>query len=314
MTIKRLYIFFVGCLLFFFLFSCGKDDNMQTPICDVFSSPDSVCFCATHVEDLKCTDFKISVFSKADAPLIPTQTNGTIWSKGFAIDHSIYIIDRTSETPHSFFKLDVQKNDAWEVKASFPGNKYGLTGAANGKGYASSYASKKFWEYDPEKNEWTALNDLPFAPGETHWVEYNGKFYVPDYDGIFEFDASTREWNKISSQTSSGFGAIFIVGDDMYWYTSNNSYMSRFNFVDKSYEKVPHSFSNAVSFERPFVIEGTAFITFSYELWIFDAVSKTWSSRALKSGSAHGDDVFVIDGKAYLIDNGSVKVFEVFAK
>jgi len=256
----------------------------------------------------------LTVFSKATASLTPSQTNGTIWSKGFVIDHSIYIIDRESNAPHTFLKLDVQKNDAWEVLPKFPGTDYGLTGSANGKGYASSYASKKFWEYDPIKNEWTPLADLPFSTIETHWIEYNGKFYVPSNNGIFEFNASTQEWNKISTQTSSGFGAIFLVGDDMYWYNINDTYMSRFNFVDKSYEKVnvPDDFNISTAFNSPFVIDGIAMVVYNRDLWRFDAVSKTWSVKknGIKTGSAYGDDVFVIDEKPYLIYDGSVLVFE----
>jgi hypothetical protein len=297
------------------LLSCSKDDDKQpVPVCDTFTSADSVCFCRTHAENVRCNTFKLSVFSKVAASLTPSQTNGTIWSKGFVIDHSIYIIDRESNSPHTFLKLDVQKNEGWEVLTKFPGTDYGLTGSANGKGYASSYASKKFWEYDPVKNEWTPLTDLPFSTIETHWVEYNGKFYVPNHDGIFEFNASTKEWNKISTQTSSGFGAIFLVGDDMYWYNINDTYMSRFNFVDKSYEKVnvPDDFNISTAFNSPFVIDGVAMVVYSRDLWMFDAVSKTWSVKknAIKSGSAYGDDVFVIDEKPYLIYDGNVLAFE----
>lgn len=307
MKIKTPFMLVPFFLLLVMLLSCGKDDDKTVPVCDTFSSSDSVCFCKTHAENVRCNNLMMSVFSQTAASLTPAQ-NGTLWSKGFVIDHSIYIIDRTSTSPHTFLKFDIQKNEGWETFAKFPGTKYGLTGSANGKGYASSYESKKFWEYDPLKNEWTALSDLPFSVPETHWVEYKGKFYVPSSSGIFEFNPLTKEWNKISIQTSDGLGAIFLIGDDMYWYNINDTFMSKFNFIEKSYEKinVPDDFGSSVSFNSPFVIDGVAMVVHYKDLWIFDTLSKKWQLRinGIKSGNAYGDDAFVVGGKVYLIDNG----------
>jgi hypothetical protein len=315
MKIKDLTTLLPFSLLLFVLLSCGNNNDKPDPepICDLFSSADSVCFCKTHEENVRCNKFTLSTFSKEQAGLTPHIANGTLWSKGFVIGHSIYVIDRESASPHAFWKLDVDKNETWEAKADFPGSKYGLTGSANGKGYASSYASKKFWEYDPTTDQWTPLNDLPFSASETHWVEYQGKFYVPAHDGIFEFNAFTKQWNKFSDQTSSGFGAIFIIDDDMYWYNINDSYMNNFNLADKSFKKidVPEDFGSSVAFNSPFVIGTTAFVVSNRSLWILDEHSGSWyvDEDAITSGGAYGDDVFVVDDKIYLIDNGHVKLF-----
>jgi hypothetical protein len=305
-------LFFCGLLVFAIL-SCGDDDN---PSCNTFSSADSVCFCTKNPDDAHCvfTSFSISLYSEEKAALTPHAANGTLWCKGFAIDNSIYVIDRESASPNSFWKFDIDKNETWEEKSDFPGTDYGLTGSANGKGYASSYASKKFWEYSPTNNEWTPLADLPFSPGETHWVEYNGKFYVPNHDGIYEFNASSKEWTKISNQASSGFGAIFLTGDDMYWYNINDDYMNRFNLAAKTFgtHDLPEDFGSSVAFNSPFLLGNTVYLISSSSLWIFNSSTRTWSvdDDAVEEGSAYGDDVFVIEGKAYLVDNGYLKLFE----
>lgn len=304
------------CSLFLLsIVSCENDEDKAK--CDTFSSADSVCFCKNQPDNVSCktyTSYKISLYTEEEVTLTPHPSNGTLWCKGFVIDKVIYVIDRESSSPHAFWKFDLDENDVWETRTGFPGVDYGLTGSANGKGYASSYASNKFWEYSPATNEWTPLADLPFSTGETHWVEYQGKFYVPRNDGIYEFNALTKEWSKISNQTSSGFGAIFLVGDDMYWYDINNDFMNRFNLKDKSFEThdLPDDFGSSIVFNSPFVLGSTAFVISSNSLWIFNKTNRTWSvdEDAIEAGSAYPDDVFVIDGKAYLVDNGSLKVFE----
>ncbi len=302
-------------LLLFTLLSCGNDDSK--PNCDTFSQADSVCYCANHLDDAFCTtyaSFGISLFTEDQVTLTPHASNGTLWSKGFLIDDAIYLIDRESGSPHAFWKFDISENDTWEERADFPGVDYGLTGSANGRGYASSYASNKFWEYDPTTNQWNPLTDLPFSPGETHWVEYKGKFYVPNNSGIYEFNALTKKWNKISNQTSTDFGAVFLIGDDLYWYGINGDQMSRFNLADQSYEllDLPVDFGSNVAFNSPFVLGSRAYVVTSSSLWIFDKDSKTWSvdADAISEGSSYPDDVFVFDNKAYLTDNGYLKVFE----
>lgn len=317
MKIKPLFAL-IPCIVFFFaLLSCGSD-NETPPSCDEFTSADSTCYCSAHPDDLRCNSlsFSIAAFTENTPDLTPHPSNGTIWTKGFAIGKSIYVIDRESTSPHAFWKFEIDKpTEEWKQQANFPGTDYGLTGSANGKGYASSYASNKFWEYNPASNEWTPLTDLPFSPGETHWVEYNGKFYVPNHNGIYEFTASTKSWLKISEQTSSGFGSIFLVGDDMYWFNINNDYMSHFNLASKAYDELdlPDDFGYSVAFNSPFTIDGRTFLIVSTDVWIFDNDTKTWSldEDGLESGSAYGDDVFVIEGKVYLIDNGTLKLLDI---
>jgi len=316
MKINYLYSLLFSGLLCLALFSCGSDDDGDDKSCHEFSSADSVCFCTAHPEDARCnfTAFSISLFTEEIVDLTPHPSNSTVWCKGFIIDNSIYIIDRESTSPHAFWQFDVDENDTWVERADFPGTKYGLTGSANGKGYASSYASNKFWEYNPTTNEWTPLADLPFSPGETHWVEYEGKFYVPRHDGIYEFNATTKEWTKFSNQASSGFGALFLIDDNMYWYDINNDFMNRFNLETKIFEThdLPEDFGSSVAFNSPFVLDNNAYVVQSNSLWIFDKESNTWSvdDEIITGGSAYPDDVFIIDGIAFILDNGYLKTFE----
>jgi hypothetical protein len=318
MRIHPLCSLFSCGLFVFVLFSCGSDDD-DKPNCDTFSTADSVCFCTEHPVDANCikpefTVFTISLFTEEKVTLTPNATNGTLWTRGFVIGQSIYLIDRESASPHAFWQFDVGANDTWQEKADFPGTAYGLIGSANGKGYASSYASKKFWEYDPGSNQWTPMPDLPFSTGDTHWIEYDGKFYVPSHTGIYEFNATTKEWTKFSEQTSTGFGAIFVIGDDMYWYNVNDDHMSHFNMVTKAYDTVdvPDDFNTNVAFHSPFVLGSKGYVVNSNSLWIFDNTSRTWSvdEEAIEEGSSYPNDVFVIENTAYLTEGGYLKVFE----
>ena len=313
MKFNYLFTLLFSCLLISILLSCGDDEDTPTIVCDTFTSADSVCYCNANPEELSCRNFSVSVL-KSEAPELATADNGTIWTKGFVIGSSIYIIDRQSDSPHAFWRLDVDAGGDWERLADFPGNRYGITGAANGKGYASSYSSNDFWEYDPINDEWTQLADLPFFASEMHWVEYKGMFYYPDHDGIFEFNPATKEWAKISEQTSTWFGGIFLVEDDMYWYNINHNYMSHFNLTSKTFEEhmLPADFGWSVSFNSPIVINNNAFIVIGGSLWTFDNATHTWSFHEdrLTSGFCYADDVFLIDETAYIVDNGVVKVFE----
>lgn len=305
-------------LMVFGLMCCGKDsDDEGKPNCDEITPENAVCFCEQHPESGHCKslEFIISNVTEKKAAFTPHEANGTLWSKGFAIGHVIYLIDRESEAPQSFWKYDLDGDDEWIQLADFPGDDaYGLTGAANGKGYVSEYASAKFWEYNPAINEWNPMPDLPFSPAETHWVEYNDKFYVPHNDGIYEFDPTTKAWAKISDEISTGLGAIFLMDEDMYWYNINNDFMSHFNFADKSFDTIdlPGDFGSSVSFNCPFVIKDQAYVIVSNDFWSFNSDSKTWTfhENGLQKGAVYGDDVFVIDGRAYLVDNGYLKIFE----
>lgn len=315
MKTKTLLSLFVCGALFSALFSCSDDDKNDNTNCETFSSADSVCYCTAHPDDFPCTTFSfvIDSYTEETVTLTPHPSNGTLWCKGFAIGNDIYLIDRQSASPHAFWQYDLTADHPWTAKANFPGNQYGLTGAAKGKGYASSYASNKFWEYNPSTNEWKPLADLPFSPAEQHWIEYKGKFYVPSHDGIYEFTPDTKEWTKFSNQESSGFGATFLIGDDMYWYNINDSQMSRFNLSTKTYQlhDLPETFGSSIVFNSPFVLDNVAYIVESNQLWIFNHQSHTWTTDddAIESGRAYPDDVFVVDGKAYLIDDGELKIF-----
>src|SRR5690606_2694673 len=115
-------------------------------------------------------------------------------------------------------------------------------------------------------------------------------------------------------QSSTGFGAIFLVGDDLYWYNINFDYMNHFNFIDKSFETVelPENFGSSVTFNSPFVVKGQAYLIANDDLWSFDNDSKTWTSQenGIQEGAAFPDDVFVIDETVYMIDNGNLSVLK----
>jgi len=310
---------FTLALIGLFISACDGDDVVDNvPSCDTYSASTAECFCEEHPDDKQCkTYFETQVLSEKAVSLTPHTNNGTFWCRGFSIANSIYVIDRESGTPHKFWKY-IKESDSWEQLASFPGTKYGLVGAANGKGYASGYASKKFWEYDPSSNQWNPLSDLPFAPGDVHWVKYENKFYLPTWNGVYEFDPATKAWTSIYEKALQGtFDAIFLLGSTLYWFDLNGDNVYSFDLstqVTNSYP-FPEDFAVNTAFTSPFVLGNNAYIVNNTSVWIFDPQSNTWAvEKNVLTQGAYAKDAMVIDNTAYLVDSGYVISFSVTKK
>ena len=310
---------FTVALISFSLSACDSDDAEEALGCDTYSVATAECFCDKHPDDSQCKPyFETKIISKDAAALTPHASNSTLWSKGFAIENALYLIDLESGTPHKLWKY-LKASGTWEQMASFPGTKYGLVGAANGKGYASGYASKKFWEYDPATNQWNALSDLPFAPGEVHWVKYGDKFYLPTWNGVFEFNPTTKAWTNIYDQALQGtFDATYLLGSTIYWFDINGDHIYSFDLSSKATNSFPFpegDFANNISFNNPFVLGSNAFIVNSKTLWIFNPETKTWAEeKDVLTTGAWADEAIVIENSAYIIFDGNVISFSITKK
>lgn len=311
---------YTAFLLTVVLFVCScKDDDNPDPDCDTFSQENATCFCAGHPDDAACKDeedeeedddlepFIITQMNEDPAGLSPHPTNGTLWCSTFIIGTSLYVIDRESGSPQDVMIYDLDEDEGWQQAAGFPGTGYGLVGSANGKGYASSYASKKFWEYDPVNDKWNALEDLPFGPGNVHWVEYENKFYVPAWGGMYAFDPATNDWTNIYDEGLTGtFDGVFIIGSVIYWYSINGDDIYSFDLSDNSTEShpLPEGFNINTSFASPFTLGNHAYVIDRYDVWTFNSDTNTWSvEEDALSSRIYPLDVQVKGNTAYLVSS-----------
>ncbi|MGQ0826759.1 MAG: kelch repeat-containing protein [Bacteroidota bacterium] len=179
------------------------------------------------------------------------QTSEYIWEKksnfpggqldnviGFTIGNYAYAcLGSTSvQFKKDCWKYDPQK-DTWEQITSFPGEpRTSAIGFSIGnKGYIGTgllgsdnqISAKDFWEYDPEKNQWTQKADLPgggrygaigFSSSEKGYVAL-GASQTTYYNDIFEYDPKTNQWTKKADFPEEG------RIDASVFFTENKAYL-----------------------------------------------------------------------------------------
>src|SRR5690606_34756474 len=158
-------------------------------------------------------DISLELVTEEQVPLEPFAGNNTYWSRSFAIGNTIYVIDRIS---NGMWSLDVNTDTEWNTLASFPGgNYYGLSGTINGKAYVNEYAHTKFWEYDPQLDEWIPLTDLPNYAIAKKWSCYNDICYYPGLDAIYAFDPVDKTVELVKERTyiNASYSASFLIDD-----------------------------------------------------------------------------------------------------
>src|SRR5688572_25282529 len=105
---------FTAAIIGFSLSACGSDDVEEALGCDTYSDATAECFCDKYPDDSQCKPyFETKVVSKDVVGLTPHTSNGTLWCRGFAIENSLYVIDRESTTPHKFWKY-LKESGTWE--------------------------------------------------------------------------------------------------------------------------------------------------------------------------------------------------------
>lgn len=109
-----------------------------------------------------------------------------------------------------------------------------------GLGYAGDYSNsekqveidRKFWEYDPNSNKWSAKADLPVTKNfsTAAYGVINNKLYVlvidsgnqfgsPSNLATFEYDPQSDVWNRKSTLTDNRFvsGCSFVLNGKLYY-------------------------------------------------------------------------------------------------
>jgi len=139
----------------------------------------------------------------------------------FLIDSDLYVaggwINSVGSSPFSdnVWRYHIP-TDTWFEMSHLPlGSAVAASFSLNGKGYlltcgdsSTSYlCSSKFWEYDPIRDIWTALADLPdstrinsscFTYGGKGYVGQTGICSIPD-SHFWEYDPTTNRWTQVAS-------------------------------------------------------------------------------------------------------------------
>lgn len=250
-------------------------------------------------------EVSLELVTDEQVSLEPYASSSSYWSRSFAINDTLYVIDRNSL---GMWSLDVSMDSEWNTLEPFPGeNYYGLSGTINGKAYVSEYASTKFWEYDPQLNEWIPLTDLPVNINATGWSCYNDLCYFPGAEGIYAFDPVDKLVELASEVVDINVGAraSFLIDDNMYWYDTNYAYFNHFNLISEEYNvyDFPDNFTlSHTGMEPVVVIDGSAYIPFSSHMWVMDSETHEWTlyRHAISNGQYFRQGV-VIDDNAYLL-------------
>jgi N-acetylneuraminic acid mutarotase len=264
----------------------------------------------------------------------------TIGSKAFVglgYDGDDYLTD--------FYMMDVNSG-FWETKQSFPGiaRERAIAFSINGKGYVGLGYNRDqdkeelgdFWEYNPETNTWTQLNDfagtarynaIGFAIGSKGYVGtgYDGDEYNSDF---WEYNPSSDSWSEIKSypgEKIEGGMALLINGKAYICGGRNNGlYNTDFWEFDPTgseivwTDKAPSDdesyytdFKTAVSRHDgvAFTVENKAFImggiassgSTSGTVYEFDQTTSVWDARTTFEGSARSLAVaYVLEGRAFV--------------
>lgn len=139
----------------------------------------------------------------------------------------------TPDLMNDFYEFDPIKNK-WTQLNDFPGApRRGSIGfSMNGKGYAGlgykdigSYNKgyfKDLWEYDPLKDDWTRLPDLPGeARQDAIGFGIDGAIYVGmgGINDFYKYDLKTKEWSTLNYIPGSSrvYAFSFCIGSSIYY-------------------------------------------------------------------------------------------------
>jgi len=232
----------------------------------------------------------------------------------------------------------------WEARQAFPGmlRERAVAFSINGKGYVGLGYNREedkeelgdFWEYDPETNQWTQLNDfegtarynaVSFAIGSKGYVGtgYDGDSYNSDF---WEYNPTTDEWTEIKSYPGEKIeeGTSFVIEDKAYVFGGRNNGLYNNDFWefdpeagtwttrtpddDESYYDefvLAVRRHNTVTFTidmKAYVVGGIASSgAVDNAVYEFDATSFTWTQKTSFEGSARSLAIgFVLDSRAFV--------------
>lgn len=130
------------------------------------------------------------------------------WPAVIEKENKAYLLGYNTGDSKSHFGIFDKNTSEFSYPVDYPGNNYwdqilvdGDSVLYAGGGYVSSLGyNQDFWKYNPSKNRWTKLADLP---GEvTHSNEYslNGKCYVlTSANKLYVYDPLGNSWTQIGT-------------------------------------------------------------------------------------------------------------------
>ena len=217
---------------------------------------------------------------------LPSPARARIRAHGLSIGTKGYICGGSIDDPIKWFYSigDMWEYDPstnfWYQRANFPrvgGISNGSSFSIGSKGYVGlgkvwqnpSFGEKNdFYEFDPQLNKWTQLQDFPGAPREgAVGFSMNGKGYIGlgnysesgSYKTIYfkdfwEYDPATDNWTRLpdfpgegrSNPIGYGINGCCYIGlggiNDFYKYDVNNKTWTILNYLPGAVRHTPLSF------------------------------------------------------------------------
>lgn len=254
---------------------------------------------------------------------------------GLGYDGDDYIRD--------FYSYNINKG-FWEEIETFPGEmrERAVAFSLNGKGYVGLGYNREldkeelgdFWEYDPDTDEWSRIEDFPgtarynsvaFAVGTSGYIGtgYDGDEYNSDF---YEFDGNTKTWREIVSYPGEKIesGVAFTVNNKGYVCAGRNNGLYNLDFWEFDPESVAWTkrspdddeadydeFKEAVYRHNPVALTfgNVAYLVGGMSssgaevntVYQFNGDTFNWDDRTSFEGSARSLAVgFVLNGRAFV--------------
>lgn len=212
----------------------------------------------------------------------------------FTLNGKIYVglgWEKTQGTTKEFYKYDPTQN-TWQKAASFKGisRRDAVAFTHDGKAYiglgihenldnGTNKTLKDFWEYDPESNSWTQIEDFPgssrasatyFKLGNEAYVGlgYRWQGYENCLKDFWKFNGSSKTWVRIADfagnrrrdATSFSFESEgYVIGgaDQNY---QNKADVWKYNPTNDKWSKLNNSLLENTTYGTAFTVNGRAYI------------------------------------------------------
>ena len=265
--------------------------------------------------------------------------NGRWHGVGFSIGDKGYVTSGFDGYPaplHDLWKYD-PKTDTWSQRADFPGGGRlnGVSFSIGDKGYFGTgtmwdqesemvVRQNDFWEYDPEENLWTRLNDfggtarhsaVGFSIGNKGYVGTGYDDNSSRLKDFWEYDPETDSWARISDFPGQGRVSAFgiPIGNKGYVGTGlaglyENDFWEYNPQTDTWTQKTDYPGEGLVG-SVGFTIEGKIYlgtgdaggINPTEDFWEYDPQTDSWTQAAdFEGGLRRFGFGFSINGQGYL--------------
>lgn len=268
-------------------------------------------------------------------------TTGRYMQTSFVIGDNLYMGTGTSETGYleDWWMYDTRAKQ-WTRKNDFPGvARTGATGFSIGnKGYLCFGANttgdvnwvwfKDLWQYDPDSDSWTKLQDFPgqarfnavsFVIGNKAYVgtgnyRYNRWTPATYLNDFWEYDPTTDHWTQKSPVPEEGrSGAIGMsigdkgyIGLGFYYYDTRKKDWWQYDPTAGSWSRkadLPgEPRYNAACFsidQKGYVIGGANYSPFN-DNWAYDPMTDSWMAKPTFPGEArYAALAFSVNNKGY---------------